>query len=154
MRFEFSYDYKCFTTHTLLNHMNLMYYFLIVNILFLLFVNYVTNSLLLCCLCVWFQMFKCFVFMQNPCKYFNKLHKEICPKEWRVYMVYIFNPSTWETEAGWFLWVHGHAGLHNKFQASQGYIIRPCLKRIFLKLKENPHFKVIITWISFCKLTG
>jgi hypothetical protein len=40
-------------------------------------------------------------------------------------VVYAFNPSTWEPEAG--LWIWGHPDLQSKFQNSQIYIVRPCL---------------------------
>lgn len=33
-------------------------------------------------------------------------------------VVSTFNPSTWEAQAGLFLWVRGHSGLHIKFQAA------------------------------------
>lgn len=39
-------------------------------------------------------------------------------------MAYVFNPSTWEVEAGVSLWVQGNSGLH----ISQSHIVRPCLK--------------------------
>jgi hypothetical protein len=37
-------------------------------------------------------------------------------------VAHAFNPSAWETDAG------------GKFQASQGYIVSPCLKQKFLKV--------------------
>lgn len=52
----------------------------------LLFVNYVTNSLLLCfCVCVYYQMFKCLLcFHAKFFKYFNKLPKETCLRKWKM----------------------------------------------------------------------
>jgi hypothetical protein len=40
-------------------------------------------------------------------------------------MAHNFNPSTWEAEAGG---VQGQPGLQSKFQDSQGYLEKPCLK--------------------------
>ena len=42
-----------------------------------------------------------------------------------------FNSSTWEGEACRYLLLWGHSVLHNRFQASQGHIIRPCLQKYF-----------------------
>ena len=36
-------------------------------------------------------------------------------------MVYTFNPSTWEAEAGRSLWVQGQPGLQSEFQYSWGH---------------------------------
>lgn len=40
-----------------------------------------------------------------------------------------FNPSTEEPEAGSYALSFRLAVLHNRFQASQGYIERPCLEK-------------------------
>ena len=40
-----------------------------------------------------------------------------------------FNASTWEAEAGWCQWVGVQPGLQNKFQDSQRYTKKPCLKK-------------------------
>lgn len=40
-----------------------------------------------------------------------------------------FKPCTWETEAGGSLWVWWQFDLYSKFQESQGYIERPCIKQ-------------------------
>jgi hypothetical protein len=40
-------------------------------------------------------------------------------------VVHVFNPSTWEAEAG----VGGQPGLQSEFQDSQGYTEKPCLKK-------------------------
>ena len=51
-------------------------------------------------------------------------------KESAKWVVYPFNPSTWETEAGGPLWVQGHPGLQSKFQDTQDcYTEKPCLKQ-------------------------
>jgi hypothetical protein len=43
-------------------------------------------------------------------------------------VVYVFNPNTWEVEAGGSLWVWGQLGLQSKFQDSQDcHIEKPCL---------------------------
>ena len=52
-------------------------------------------------------------------------------------MVYTFNPSTWEAEAGKFLWVQGQPSLQSEFQYSQDYIKKPCLE----KQKQNNNKK-------------
>jgi ribosomal protein L33 len=39
---------------------------------------------------------------------------------WAV-VEHTYDPSTWEAEAGGFLWVQGQLGLWSKFQGSQGY---------------------------------
>jgi hypothetical protein len=44
-------------------------------------------------------------------------------------VAHTFNPITWEAEASSSLWVQGQPGLHNEFQDSQGYKVRPCLKK-------------------------
>jgi hypothetical protein len=41
-----------------------------------------------------------------------------------VVVQHIFNPSTWETEAGF--WARGQPGLQSEFQDSQGYTEKPC----------------------------
>lgn len=41
-------------------------------------------------------------------------------------MFHAINPSNKEAEAGRSLGVQGQSGLPNKFQASQGYIEKPC----------------------------
>ena len=43
-------------------------------------------------------------------------------------MVYAFNPSTQDAEAGGFLCVQGQSGLQSEFQDSQGYTEKLCLK--------------------------
>jgi hypothetical protein len=40
-----------------------------------------------------------------------------------------FNPSTWEAEVGRSLCVRGQPGLQSEFQDSQGYTMKPCLKK-------------------------
>jgi hypothetical protein len=44
-------------------------------------------------------------------------------------MVWVFNPSTREAEAGGFLWVRSQPGLQSEYQDSQGYTEKPCLKQ-------------------------
>ena len=41
-------------------------------------------------------------------------------------VVYVFNPSTWEADAGVSLFVQSQPGLQSKFQNSQGYTEKPC----------------------------
>lgn len=43
-------------------------------------------------------------------------------------VVHTFNSSTQDTEAGECVCVPGQPGLHSKFQASQGYLVRLYLK--------------------------
>lgn len=43
-------------------------------------------------------------------------------------VVYAFNLSPQEAGAGRSLGVQGQSGLHSKFQATQNYTARPCLK--------------------------
>ena len=52
-------------------------------------------------------------------------------------MAQAFNPSTWEAEIGGSLWVWGQPGLQSKFQDSQGYTEKPCLKKPIKKEKER-----------------
>lgn len=40
-----------------------------------------------------------------------------------------FNPGMLEAETGGSLCIQGHPGMHNDFQASLGYTVRPCLKK-------------------------
>ena len=42
-----------------------------------------------------------------------------------------FNPGTQEAEAAESLWVWGQSDWYSKFQDSQSYIERPCLKQIY-----------------------
>lgn len=51
------------------------------------------------------------------------------------------NPNTEEAEAGW-SWVQGKIGLPNEFQASLGYIARPCLKSKEQNKTAFIHFQV------------
>lgn len=44
-------------------------------------------------------------------------------------MAYTFNSSTWEAKESRSLRVTGQSNIHIKFQASQQYIVRPCLKK-------------------------
>jgi hypothetical protein len=44
-------------------------------------------------------------------------------------VVYTFNPGTPEAQEGRSLGVQGQPGLHSKFQNSQGYIEKLCLKK-------------------------
>lgn len=39
-------------------------------------------------------------------------------------VIYVFNLSTQEEEAGRLLWVQGQPGLHNNSQANYGYTVR------------------------------
>jgi hypothetical protein len=39
-----------------------------------------------------------------------------------------FNASSWEAEAGGFLWVWGQPALQREFQDSLSYLEKPCLK--------------------------
>ena len=52
-------------------------------------------------------------------------------------VAYTFNTNTKEAEEVDF-WVQGQPGLHSEFQDSQGYIVRPCLKKI---KQTNKQFK-------------
>lgn len=57
-------------------------------------------------------------------------------------LIYVFNSSTWEAEAGGFLW--DQPGIHIEFQVSQGYKVRPCLndtKKISLT-QSNREIKI------------
>jgi len=47
-----------------------------------------------------------------------------------------FNPSNGEAEAGGSLWMSGQPGLYILFQANQGYLVRPCLKKWRKERKE------------------
>lgn len=58
-------------------------------------------------------------------------------------MVDALNLSMQEAEAGGCLWVWGQSGLHREFQASQGYLVRPCFKQE-TKLNYNKKRKEII----------
>ena len=40
-----------------------------------------------------------------------------------------FNPSILEVEADESLFIGGQPSTHSEFRASQGYIVRPCLKK-------------------------
>lgn len=51
-------------------------------------------------------------------------------------MAYTFNSSTWEAKESGSLRVTGHSNIHNKFHASQHYIVRPRLKKIKIKIKS------------------
>jgi hypothetical protein len=55
----------------------------------------------------------------------------------------VFNPSTWEAEAGRFHFdVTVRPGLHSEFQGSQGYTEKPCLEKTGKKKKEqSEHFR-------------
>jgi hypothetical protein len=51
-------------------------------------------------------------------------------------VLYVYNPSIWEVEAGGLYQVKGQPGPHRKpsqdyikIKASQGYITRPCLEK-------------------------
>ena len=44
-------------------------------------------------------------------------------------VAYTFNFSTQETEASRCLWIKALPGMYRKFQVSQGYIVRPGLKK-------------------------
>jgi len=44
-------------------------------------------------------------------------------------MVNTFTLSMWKAEAGRSLWVQSQTGLHGEFTGSQGYTMRPCLRR-------------------------
>jgi hypothetical protein len=48
--------------------------------------------------------------------------------------VHNYNPSTADTEAGG-LQVRGQPDLHSEFQASQGYTVRSCLKKLIKTIK-------------------
>ena len=50
----------------------------------------------------------------------NRNNKIYLSEQWHA-----FYPSTREAEA---LWVQGQPDLHSKFQVSQDYVVRPCLK--------------------------
>lgn len=60
-------------------------------------------------------------------------------------------PRTWEAEVGRVLWVWGQPGLHSKFQANQGYIVRHSFQ------KQNPSVGTMLAYsrnlISFCRIT-
>lgn len=43
-------------------------------------------------------------------------------------VAHTFDPGSQEAEAGGFLCVLGHPGLHSKFQKSQNYTEKPCVK--------------------------
>jgi hypothetical protein len=51
-------------------------------------------------------------------------------------VVYTLNPSTKEARASGSLWIWGQPGLHTEFQASQVYLVRPCLKKTNKNLAE------------------
>lgn len=52
-------------------------------------------------------------------------------------VVHTFHPSTWEAEAGRSPWVRGQPGPQIKFQDSQGYTAKSCLKNKPKQTKEN-----------------
>ena len=54
-------------------------------------------------------------------------------------MVCAFNLSTQAAKEGWFLWVQGQPGQHTEFRASQGNIVRPCLKAIKQQQQQHTH---------------
>jgi hypothetical protein len=58
-------------------------------------------------------------------------------------VAHALNLSTREAEPGEPLWDRGQSGLHSKFEASQSYIVRPCLNNSLfdqagLKLRNLP----------------
>jgi hypothetical protein len=53
-------------------------------------------------------------------------------------VVYAFNPSTWEAEAGGFL------SLQSEFQDSQGYTEKPCLEKQKNKTKQKQKKECIL----------
>lgn len=58
----------------------------------------------------------------------TKNNKEMHNYERAGVVAYSFSPSTWEADVGGYLCVRGQPGLQNVFQASQGYVVRLCLK--------------------------
>ena len=48
-----------------------------------------------------------------------------------------FNPIIWKAEAGRSLGVWSQTGLHSKFQESQNYVQKPCLKKNKNKTKQK-----------------
>jgi hypothetical protein len=55
-----------------------------------------------------------------------------------------FNPNTHESEACGSLWVWGQPDLHSEFQASQSYIVRPCLKiQNNIKKKKTNEIQIV-----------
>jgi hypothetical protein len=62
-------------------------------------------------------------------------------------VAHAFNPSTWEAEAGGFLfWVRGQPGLQSKFQDSQGYTEKPCLE----EKKKRLQIPSVVHYTSLC----
>lgn len=55
-------------------------------------------------------------------------------------MAHAFNHSTWEVEAGEFLWVLGKTDQQSRCQHSQDY----CTEKSFLKKKENRNWKELV----------
>ena len=51
-------------------------------------------------------------------------------------VAHVFNPRTWEAEAGGFL-SQGQPGLQSEFLNSQGYTEKPCLE----KKQKKVHFR-------------
>jgi hypothetical protein len=68
-------------------------------------------------------------------------------------VAHTFIPSTWEVEAGRALWVQGQPTLQSKFQASQVYTEKPCLKT---KPKRSVFECKCISWciikVELCNL--
>ena len=73
-------------------------------------------------------------------------------------VAHIFNSSTREAEAGRSLSVQGQPGLQREFQDSQGYKVKPCLKKQTGKgsllslaqpkrLRSWPLFVTLCTWV-------
>lgn len=66
-------------------------------------------------------------------------------------MVHAFNSRTLETEGGRSLPDIDHPGLCSKFQASQGYIVRPGLKKKIITVKDYlPEGPPSLPWYLFC----
>jgi hypothetical protein len=55
-----------------------------------------------------------------------------------VLVEFTFNPSTQVEDASEYMWVRGQPGPQSEFQDSQGYIVKPCLKKPTNQLTKNP----------------
>ena len=74
----------------------------------------------------------------------NYISQGLLNKTCWVVVAHTFNPSTWEAEAGGFLWGQGQPGLQSKFQDS------PQSYRETLSWKTKTKQKQNLSQVDFC----